>query len=168
MQIICFHTQENTPETLNKTYKGLLICQVPLKHKKLACLYTMYIHAIGWQLLAHKHQSLKKKRSYYLTLQPTDRIRADLRTQQNPYYDTQLCQDYIDKGFPQKHKYFYSTYYSYYIWNLLSQAATRLYNPFKTLGKVKITSQIFKNLPRIKPGSKSWFLLPAHTIRNLV
>lgn len=70
-------------------------------------------------------------------LQHIDRISTDFRSQQNSCYDTQLCQDYTDKGFPQKHEYFYITYYSRYIWNLLPQAATRLYIPFKTFKKSK-------------------------------
>lgn len=48
MHIVHSHTYENTPEalTVSKTYKGLVSCQVHLKHYKLACLYTTYRHAI--------------------------------------------------------------------------------------------------------------------------
>jgi len=37
-------------------YKGLVNCQVHLKHEKLACLYTTYVHAITQLLLTAEQQ----------------------------------------------------------------------------------------------------------------
>lgn len=101
-------------------------------------------------------------------LQHIDRISTDFRSQQNSCYDTQLCQDYTDKGLPQK------CIFTLLIIHVIFEICFHRLQPgytfhLKHLRKVKITSQVLKKMylgqSQVAKHGFSFFL---HIIRNLV